>query len=70
MAVVPATLLTPERPILTSRLLGAPSPPSLSMNPLVVGQLLPQAKGFPAVTAAETPRVCMDAPVILKGHEV
>lgn len=66
MAVSPATLPTPERPILTNQFLGAPTLPSLSMDPLVVGQLLPQAKGFATFTAAEMPRVCMDAPVVLE----
>jgi hypothetical protein len=66
MAVSPATLPTSERPVLTSQFLGAPTPASLSMDSLVVGQLLSQAKGFPTLTAAELSRVCMDAPVVLE----
>lgn len=70
MAVSPATIPTPERTILTNQFLGAPAPASLSMDTLVVGQLLPQAKGFPTVTAAKMSRVCVDAPVVLERHEV
>lgn len=70
MEVGPATLLTPERPILMTQFLVVPTPTWLSMDPLVVGQLLPKPKGFPTFTAAEVARVCVDAPVVLKGHEV
>lgn len=70
MAVVPPTLPTPEGPIFPSQFLGAPTPTPLKVDPLVVSQLFPQAERLPTVPAAETPGICMDAPVVLEGHEV
>ena len=66
MAVSPATLPTSERPVLTSQFLGAPTPASLSMDSLVVGQLLSQAKGFPTLTTFVWFHISMDNPMCNK----
>lgn len=70
MAVGPSTLPTPEGPIFPNQLPSAPAPTPLNMHPLVAGQLFPQAEGLPTFAAAETPGICMDAPVVFERHEV
>lgn len=70
MAVVPPTPPTPEGPIFPSQFSGAPTPTALQVDLLVASQLFPQAESLATVTAAETPGICMDAPVVLEGHEV
>lgn len=70
VAVSPLTLPTPEGPIFPGQLSGAPTPTPLSMDPLVAGQLFPQAEGLATLTAAKASGICMDTSMVLEGHEV
>ena len=70
MAVGPPALPAAKGPIFPGQLAGAPTPTALQVDPLVAGQLLPQAEGLPALSTAETPGIGVDAPVVLEGHEV